>query len=80
MTLNDLLELILVILVGYSVYLERESLKANRLTQTALSKLFESRERWYSSRNKKPPTRSEPEVEAVVEMTAEAVDEPETQG
>lgn len=76
--LNLIAEWLIVILVALSVYFELENLKANRATQAALQRLFESRERWYSSRNKKPPTRAEPEVEAVREMAAEAVTEPTT--
>jgi hypothetical protein len=45
----------------------------------ALAKLFESRERWYASRQRKAPTRSEAEVEAVRELADEALIEPPAQ-
>lgn len=77
---TEIAEWLLVILVAASVYLELESLKASRLTQQALQKLFESRERWYASRSgpkQKPPTREGAEVEVVREVEAEQMNEPE---
>lgn len=75
---NLLAELLIVLLVAVSVYFEFENLQASRNTQAALKKLFESREKWYSSRNRKAPARQEDVVEAVREL-AQEVQQNETQ-
>lgn len=70
---NLIVEISIALLVALSVRFELENLRASRSTQEALTKLFQAREKWYSSRQKKAPTRQEDVMEAVRELAAETV-------